>query len=200
MSLSKLLFWLMEWFMRLAYVNCIWLLFSLPVITLPQSTVSLFTVTGKWIQGETDIPVFKTFYGAFKNNFWKSLQLGVVLLLLISLLYIDFTILQTETSSVFLVLRYGLYVLIILFLITIFYVFPVYLKWGLPWYKCLFVALMVGLSHPVLTFLVICSSLFTMFIFLFWPGIGLFFAGSLNALLISKVVDLRFEKWRTMYG
>ncbi len=61
-----------EWIMRFAYVNILWGLFTLAGLVLfgfMPATVAMFTVIRKWLMGETDIPVFKTFFASFKKRF-----------------------------------------------------------------------------------------------------------------------------------
>src|SRR5690625_6342583 len=53
---------LANWIMRLAYVNILWIAFSLVGIIILgffPATIGMFTVIRKWIQGDGDIPIFK---------------------------------------------------------------------------------------------------------------------------------------------
>ncbi len=60
---------------KLAYVNVLWILFSLAGLILlgvAPATVALFSVTRAWARKEWDIPVFQTFWSVYKQEFWKA--------------------------------------------------------------------------------------------------------------------------------
>lgn len=53
-----------NWIMRLAYVNFLWILFTLAgfiVFGFFPATIATFAVVRKWIFDTTDIPIFTTF-------------------------------------------------------------------------------------------------------------------------------------------
>lgn len=57
-------------------LNILWFVCSIPIITIGPSTVSLFAVTLKLAKGES-VPVLRTFFKSFKDNFKQSLVVGV---------------------------------------------------------------------------------------------------------------------------
>ncbi len=62
------------WIMRMAYVNLLWVAFSLlglGIFGFFPATAAMFVVIRKWLSSEQDIPVFKTFWNAFKTEFIK---------------------------------------------------------------------------------------------------------------------------------
>ena len=61
------------------YLNLLWLLCSLPIVTLGASTTALYTVTLKMAKGE-DVPVTRQFFRAFRENFRQSTVLWLILL------------------------------------------------------------------------------------------------------------------------
>src|SRR5690625_7886567 len=82
---------------RMAYVNLLWIFFTilgLGVLGIIPATVSLFTITRKWVMSEQDIPVFKTFWQTYRKEFIKSNMLGVILFEIVFLLYIDLAFLS----------------------------------------------------------------------------------------------------------
>src|SRR5699024_5867832 len=84
---------LANWIMRLAYINVLWIAFSLVGIIIFASftaTIRMFTAIRKWIQGDGDIPIFMTFWATYKKEFLKSKLLSLFLSLIGYILYIDF--------------------------------------------------------------------------------------------------------------
>ena len=60
-----------EWVMRLAYLNLLWIGFTLAgavIFGLAPATAAMFAVTRQWTLGKTDVPVFQTFFGRLKNG------------------------------------------------------------------------------------------------------------------------------------
>ena len=63
----------------LALANVLWLVCSLPIVTIGASTLGLFTVTGKLAAGE-DYSVRQDFFKAFRRDFKQSTAVWLVLL------------------------------------------------------------------------------------------------------------------------
>ena len=63
----------------LVQLSVLWLVCSLPIVTIGASTLGLFTVTGKLAAGE-DYMVRADFFKAFKRDFRQSTALWLVLL------------------------------------------------------------------------------------------------------------------------
>ena len=65
-------FWVfMEKIMNLCVIGFLWLLFSLPVITIGASTTALFSYTLKLTRNEEGY-IFKSFWKSFRENFVLS--------------------------------------------------------------------------------------------------------------------------------
>src|SRR3954453_21945200 len=107
-----------EWIMRLSVINVLWVICALPFFlvgllllqtesveqllsilivlavlspfTLFPSTAAMFTVARKWLTGEEDAPLFKTFFRGYKENFVQSMLGGFVYTLIGVILYTNF--------------------------------------------------------------------------------------------------------------
>ncbi|MDQ0223902.1 YesL family protein [Metabacillus niabensis] len=99
-----------EWVMRLSVINILWVLFNIPICYLLLSllladdlsvaftiiltiavlspflffpaTTAMFGVVRKWVMGETDVPLVKSYWGFYKENYVRSLCGGIVFTLL----------------------------------------------------------------------------------------------------------------------
>src|SRR5690625_362565 len=90
-----------EWIMRLAYLNILWIAFSLMglvVFGLFPATVSMFAVTRKWVMGDTEIPIFKTFWASYKTEFKQANIVGYIILVIGFFLYFDFLFDQSHEN------------------------------------------------------------------------------------------------------
>jgi uncharacterized membrane protein YesL len=182
-DMGRALTFLMEWLWRLLYLNALWILFSLPIITIIPATASMFSVMDKWVRDDQHEPDFKVYFREFKRLFLKSYPLGLSIMLVGCLLVLDLLILRNAVSEVFVTIRYALLLLSLLFLIAAAYSFPVYLRFQYPWYKTLFFSFMLGIRNPIITFLASCGFLLVLLLFMFATGVGLLLFASLIALI-----------------
>jgi uncharacterized membrane protein YesL len=95
-----------EWIMRLSMINLLWIVFNLPICYLIISvlyaneqsalfmlvatiiilapflffpaTTAMFGVARKWVMGEHDVPLVKSFWMFYKGNYVRSLVGGVI--------------------------------------------------------------------------------------------------------------------------
>lgn len=108
---------ILDWIMRFSVINLLWILFCLPIVfvTIPvfyadnvsavftlllviailapffffPATTAMFGVVRNWIFGEADVPLFKTYWRQYKENYVRSLISGIVLTILWVILGID---------------------------------------------------------------------------------------------------------------
>ncbi|GIQ63065.1 hypothetical protein PACILC2_16330 [Paenibacillus cisolokensis] len=116
-----------EWIMRLSVTNVLWLICSLPFVffifttlfsenvdqlysglfisavvapfTLFPATAAMFTVARKWVMGEVDVPLFRTFFRGYKENYVQSMVGGILYALLFVILIIDFRVYLNGMTS-----------------------------------------------------------------------------------------------------
>jgi len=70
-------------------LNFLWLLFSLPVVTIGASTAAAFAVTLKMVD-EREGYIAKQFWNAFKANLKQGIPAGLMNLFFVYALYLDF--------------------------------------------------------------------------------------------------------------
>ncbi len=86
----------------IAALSLLWLLCSLPIITIGASTSALYYTTMKLVRQRGDSAV-SMFFHAFKENFKESLPVTLILLAIGYVLIVDYNMLSEKvgTSSVF---------------------------------------------------------------------------------------------------
>lgn len=111
----------------LLVLSVLWLVCSIPVITIGASTAALYTMTLKWMMGE-ELPVVKGFFRAFRANLKQGIFMSLVFLLAMGLLFADFHLLGAGTmagSS----LMYGFCIVLLVGVLAVFgYAFPLMAK------------------------------------------------------------------------
>lgn len=184
-----------EFISKMAYVNLLWILFTvlgLGIFGFMPSTIALFTVTRKWIMGERDIPVFKTFWTTYRKEFFKSTIFGALLFIIGYIIYVDLTLLPT--GGLFTFLRAGIFICGILYTILLLYIFPIYVHYD--WKKTLYLryALLIGIAHPHYTALITIGIVALYYICVTIPGLIPFFSVSLFSYVVMWVVYRIIQK------
>ena len=67
----------LEVFTDLVYLNLLWMVTCLPVVTIAPATAAMFGVVRGWIKGK-DVPTTGEFFSLFRENFGRSLVVGLV--------------------------------------------------------------------------------------------------------------------------
>lgn len=170
---------------KLAYLNILWIFFTLiglGIFGFIPATVALFAIIRKWVMGDTDVPIFTTFQKIFRKEFLKSTMLGGSLLLVGYILYIDFVYLPSD--GIFAVVRFGLMVVALLYVIVLLYIFPLFVHY--EWKNRLYIkyALVLGASHPHYTLLMLIGIGVLYYVSVKIPGIIPFFSVSLLAYIM----------------
>lgn len=100
-SLDGPLYQFMNRFWYLIKLNFIWLIFSIPIVTIGASTLAAYTVTMKMI-GDEEEGIFKTFIKAFKSNWKQGTVMGMIHLSVLYFLYLNLEFLdKLENAPVF---------------------------------------------------------------------------------------------------
>src|SRR5690625_929809 len=178
-----------EGIMRLAYVNLLWILFTilgLGIFGIFPATIALFAVTRKWVMGDLYIPVFSTFWQTYRKEFLKSTLLGWVLFVIGYMIYVDLALLPT--GGFLDVVRWGIVICGLLYIIILFYIFPIYVHFHWKNRHYIKYALLLGASHPHYTLLMIIGIGALYYIVMSIPGLLPFFSVSILAYIMMWTV------------
>jgi uncharacterized membrane protein YesL len=192
---------LTEWTMRLGYINLLWFLFilcGLLVFGLMPATAAMFYIMTKWLKGEENFHVFKTFFRYYKQNFLKANMAGVLLLIIGYILYFDLKIVQNITGALHHIILIGLLSFAIIYIVTLLFFFVVYTQKELDVYKTIRLSLLIGISNPVRSLLIFTSITATIYTIYLIPAMFPFFSGSLTCWLVIffsiNTLSIRNEK------
>ncbi|SDZ31250.1 Uncharacterized membrane protein YesL [Evansella caseinilytica] len=186
----------LEWITKLAYLNILWLVFTLlgiVVLGLFPSTAATFAVVRKWIMKETDVPVFKTFWSAYKKEFFRSNLLGYVLVFVGAVLVIDLLFFNQSSSPVFHVLSIPVMAFSFLFLLMLFYVFPVFVHYEMNMLQILKNSFFMVLLNPLPTAVMLAGTLGIGFILFKLQGLLPIFGMSALAVALTFPAQRAFE-------
>jgi uncharacterized membrane protein YesL len=165
---------LCKWITHFAYMNILWVLFTLlggVVFGIIPSTVAMFAIARKTAMGEEDIPVFKTFWGTFRSEFLRSNLLGLILTGIGLVWYFDLHFFRQFEGSIYTIMNYAMMMLGMVFFILLIYVFPVYVHYDLKLYQYLTYALKIGFLRPASVVFMFVGTLCTYYFLIYLPGL-----------------------------
>ncbi len=103
-------------------LNLLWLLCSIPIVTIGASTVAAYTITLKMVDDQEGY-IAKSFFKAFKENLKQGIPLGILTLAAIYIVYLDFQIFfAVENPPAFILVM--AVVAIFVFTLGLIYAFP----------------------------------------------------------------------------
>jgi uncharacterized membrane protein YesL len=192
-SLNKLL----EWISRLAFLNLLWISFSLlglVIFGFFPATVAMFAVTRKWMLGNDEMSIFKTFWTAYKQEFLKSNILGLMISVISIILYIDFKFVQLADNSFASILYVPFFIITFIFISMLFYIIPIFVHYDMKLSQVIKNSFFVMIMNPLSTFYMLIGSFGICFVLSYAPPICLLYSGNLLALFIMKPATTAFEK------
>ena len=137
-----------------AYLNILWLICCLPVVTIGASTTALFYVTLKMAEDRDD-GLTGMFFRAFRQNFLPATKLWLVLLGAGAFLAMDgYIVWHIWSQSIFWTLVAALLIVAaIVYAVVLLYAFPLLARFENTTFGILKTALLVGLRYLVCTLL-----------------------------------------------
>jgi uncharacterized membrane protein YesL len=194
------LYRLSEWIMNLAYMNLLWIAFTLLgliVFGLMPATVAMFAVLRKWMMGNLNLPVFQAFWKFYRKDFLKSNVTGLVLFVIGYILYIDITVFEFGQSIYGQIHQLGVFIIAIIYTIALVFFFPLYVQYDLKWFQYIKLSFLTGVSSPFRAIWMLFLVYGLYFVITKIPGFILFFGGSVTGylwLMIALPLFAKLEK------
>lgn len=195
-GLTGLVYKLCNWLMKLAFINILWILFSLlgcVILGLFPATIAMFAVVRK-LGKDQEEPVFKTFWQVYKQEFVRGNLLGIVILITGVISYFDIQFLK-ETSLSVLQPFYFLFIFLnCIFYLTVMYIFPTYVHYHASILQVIKNAFLIMIMNPLSTFYMITGVFIVYLGIIYIPAIIPFYSGSILALIIMSSANRAFQK------
>ena len=94
-SIESPLYKFMNRLLDMIKLNFLWILCSLPIITMGAATTAAFTITLKMVEEEEGY-IARPFFREFKNNLVKGSVIGIIQLFAMYTIYLDFQLSKVE--------------------------------------------------------------------------------------------------------
>lgn len=186
-----------DWIIRLIYVNFLWIFFILVggvVCGIMPSTAALFSVMRKWMKEEVDLPLFKTYWHGFKQEFTKSNIIGLTLGILVIIFYIDYRVILISQGTSFQILALLLIIILFLFCLMCLYIFPVFVSYEMKLLNYFKYSFLFAFASPLSTIIMIIGLFFTGILAIIVPGLIVFLGASAPAFIMMASANRAFEK------
>ncbi|WP_042462033.1 YesL family protein [Neobacillus dielmonensis] len=175
------------WMLKAAYLNILWILFTLVgfgLLGLFPSTGAMFTIVQKWLRKEPVEKIFHTFWNTYKKEFLPLNKYGLFFIVIGYMLVFDFLFLLKNAEKLtwlYPVLGF----ITISYIVTLLYFFPIYTQFNLKFFQYIKQSFLIGASALLETLLIFTSCMLLMIIVRFIPGIIPLFTGSVLAVAIT---------------
>jgi len=186
---------------QLMLLNGIFILFSLPIITIGASSSALYAVTLKMVRNEDD-GVYSGFIQAFKSNLKQSTIIWIVLLAAGFILLLDYNYLQAYKGKLISLVILSLFLFTCLYLLLLILTFPYVARFDNTVRKTAVNVLKIAIANPFQTIPVLIYSIVPFLLMLLSPQffifvlyISIFFGFSLIAYLNSFILRRIYEKY-----
>ena len=157
-------------------LNLLWVIGSLPVVTIGVSTSALYYVYGKKISGNS-YNIYSDFIKGYKENFKQALPIGSVITIILSLsIYNIFKL--NKMGSAYLGLE-GFQILIIfqILLISVF-VFPLIVRFNMKFTDILKNSILLAYKHIIRSTISVAILIVLILFTIYKPSFGVFLASS----------------------
>ncbi|GGD73776.1 YesL family protein [Paenibacillus nasutitermitis] len=164
-----------EWIMRLSVTNVLWIVCSIPYIflifpvimaqntdqflssvilssiiapfTLFPATAAMFGVARKWVMGEVDVPLLRTFFRNYKESYLQSMIGGILYVILFAILIVDFQVYLKELAK-FQLVSYLFIAIIALLAVSLFNFFSMIVHYHMKTFQLLKNAVLLTIGRP----------------------------------------------------
>ncbi|RDW21356.1 hypothetical protein CWR48_02815 [Oceanobacillus arenosus] len=193
---SAFVYKISDWIMKLVLVNILWILlslFGLLIFGFFPATIAMFSVI-RSLSKKEEISIFKKFLYVYKQEFLNSNLMGSIIILVTIIFYLDIRFVQEINNEIFQLLYYPLVILNLIFYLIVLYIFPTYVQYDSKIIQLFKNAFLIMIMNPLITIVMLSSSVVLLFAIVFFPAIILFFSGSIFALFIMSAATTAFEK------
>ncbi|WP_226667917.1 YesL family protein [Metabacillus litoralis] len=213
----------LEWFARFAVLNLLWVAFNLPISVLVISlaltnqvavivttwfiiallapffffpaTTAMYAVARKWILGERDLSIIRTFWGYYRENYKRSIASGALLVPIWIICVLDIYYFFQLNLIVSIIL---IFMLIFLFIYTT-NLFSINVNFSVSFKSALRNALSFTLIKPLNSLVIAMINLFILYLSLTsYTFLLPFFTGSTIAFLSYYTFNKKFSKVQEM--
>ncbi|WP_052255193.1 YesL family protein [Salinicoccus sp. YB14-2] len=194
-NIYNVLYTVTDWMVKLGYLNILWASFTilgLGVFGLFPASFSVYAIVRKWLDGERNINLFKTFKTHYFKEFFITNLLGVITSILITLFALNivfYTGFEHKVSDILMSL-FG--ALLIITITLALYLLPLFASVRLKFFDYFKAATYIIITHPVQALALLVFTPVYGMILLTLPFLIPFFSVSIFAVISTWIVRNSF--------
>lgn len=176
------------------WLNLIWLVFSLPIVTMGAATTAMYSVTMKLVRDREGY-IWQGFWKAFKENFKQATIIWIGMIIVATVLGVDIYFFYTSTSSYAKILLALMVGITLVFSCAAIYIFPLQAQFENTIKQTLKNSLIIAIRHlpwTILLLVVLIACGLAIYLFL---GIAILFGFGLTAFICSYIYNHIFIKY-----
>lgn len=178
-------------------LHFLWLLYSLPIVTIGASTTALYHVSMQLVRKREGY-IWKSFHSSFRKNLRQSTIIWLVITAFAFIFYTDIRFAAYLNNGLGHIMLIGCSLFLVPFILTVLYIFPVQAKFENRIFYNVKNAILMSVRHLPLSLLLIFISGSLLFLGLFFrPFMGLMICcgAGLLAYLTSGIFVMIFRKY-----
>ncbi|MEK4522315.1 YesL family protein [Psychrobacillus sp. FSL W7-1457] len=186
----------MDWGMRLAYINILWLggiILGLGVVGFFPATVAMLSVIRKWSYGEEDIKTFRYFKDIYRKELLNSNIYGYIWFIIGVILFVDLQFFRSLPNIPALIASFFFFILGIIYLIALLYAFPLYVGYQMKLSQYFKDCIYIVLAHPLFAVFMVLGFYFPYYLVMKIPGLIPFYSGSLIGVTLIFLSNKLFK-------
>lgn len=216
-----------EWIMRLSCMNVIWILCSLPFVylmmfmllspemerdqlnltlimaalvapfTVFPATAAMFAVSRKWVTWGDEVPLLKTFFRGYKENYMQSMVGGFIFVMIACILYVNYEFYSSQENilgSVSLLIAIGF----VLFLSMLFHFFSILVHLELGIWQMVKNTILLSIFRPFASLFMVACNVFIIEVSVKFSFMIPFFIGSTIAFVTYWNFHRTYQKIQMM--
>jgi len=213
-----------EWIMRLSVTNILWAICSIPFLffimsalffstdgsvqlsmlytslivapfTLFPATAALFTVARKWVMGEVDVPLFKTFFRGYKENYVQSMVGGLLYAVFYAIILVDFKVYWDQPNMQ--LISYLFVGFLFILVVSMFNFFSMLVHYHMKTMQLLKNAILISIGRPFRSISTLFMAGIVFYFSLRFTFLFPFFTGSIIAYVSFWNFNLIYQKMQT---
>ncbi|MFY0758895.1 DUF624 domain-containing protein [Metabacillus dongyingensis] len=193
MSYNGKIFQLLEVVRRYSYLNLLWILFSVPIITISPATVAAQGVIKEWTEGN-EPRITSTFLFYFKRNLKRSISVGLIQFIILGVM-MGYLMIFFQLPSLWKAFAaFILLFFLVIYLIMSVYLYPLIIHFEMSFQQLFRNSFYLAVSQPftaILNLLILSIMLVVSFIL---PVLFILFTFSICIMMNYKMTNSIFNK------
>ncbi|MBM7585431.1 putative membrane protein YesL [Bacillus pakistanensis] len=146
---------LLSWVTRLAWLNLLFIIGTLAgffLLGLFPALTACLGVARKWLKGNRTLPVWKTFWHLYRNEWKLANGLGLGLLFVGGILYLNYLIIKSAEGEVLFIIPFAFYGILFFYGLIVLWIFPLIVHYKAKLSQQIKNAVIIGVTKIYISF------------------------------------------------